>query len=149
MSLRMNDEEIDQLKHLKKKLNLKDSSKTIRYSINRVFNEIKEIITDNNATIIIDTDLLNVISKIAKKNDTTEKIILNNIIKKGIITDYKKEYEKEKLERLSINDKLPFYKKSNKEKDFKGIIGIGGDTGFDKLIDPVEAKNKIYLDKAR
>jgi len=147
ISLRMNNKELNQLKRLKQKLGLKDNSKTIRYSIDTVFNEIKYIITDNVATITIDTDLLKVISKIAKKNDTTEKIVLNDIIKKGIITDYKKEYEKEKLERLSINDKLPFYKKSNKEKDFNEIIEIATDTGFDELIDPVEAKNKIYLDK--
>lgn len=149
ISLRMNNKELNQLKRLKQKLGLKDNSKTIRYSINRVFNEIKDIITDNTATITIDNDLLEVISKIAKKNETTEKIILNSIIKKGIITDYKKEYEKEKLERISINDKLSFYKKSSKEKDFNEIIEIATDTGFDELIDSVEAKNKIYLDKAR
>ena len=147
ISLRMNNKEFNQLKRLKQKLGLKDNSKTIRYSINRVFNEINEIITDNVATITIDNDLLKVISKVAKNNDTTEKIVLNDVIKKGIITDYKKEYEKEKLERICINDKLPFYKKSNKEKDFNEIIEIATDTGFDELIDPVEAKNKIYLDK--
>jgi len=149
ISLRMNNKEFNQLKRLKQKLGLKDNSKTIRYTIDRVFNEMNEMIIDNTGTITVDTDLLKVISKVARKNDTTEKIILNNIIKKGIITDYKKEYEKEKLERISINDKLPFYKKSNKEKDFTEIIEMATDTGFDELIDPVEAKNKIYLDKAR
>jgi len=149
ISLRMNNKELNQLKQLKEKLSLKDNSKAIRYTIDKVFNEIKEISADNTGTLTIDNDLLNVISNIAKNKGTTEKIVLNDIIKKGVITDYKKEYEKEKLERICINHKLPFYKKSNKEIDYNDIIAIATDTGFDELIDSVEAKNKIYLDKAR
>jgi len=149
ISLRMNNKELNQLKNLKQKLGLKDNSKTIRYSIDKVFKEIRGILMDDAGTIAINNDLLNVISKIAKNNGTTEKKVLNDILKKGIIIDYKKEYEKEKLERICINDQLPFYKKSNKEKDYRDIIKLATDTGFDELIDAAEAKNKIYLDKAR
>ena len=147
ISLRMNDKEINQLKLLKEKLGIKNNSKAIRYSINKIFNEIKVVLMDDEGTIKIDNDLLNLISKTAKTNDTTEEKVLNDIIKQGIITNH--ENEKKKLERLCINDKLPFYKKSNKKKDFREIIEIATDTGFENLIDPVEAKNKIYLDKAR
>ena len=147
ISLRMNDKEINQLKLLKEKLGIKNNSKAIRYSINKIFNEIKVVLMDDEGTIKIDNDLLNLISKTAKTNGTTEEKVLNDIIKQGIITNH--ENEKKKLEKLCINDKLPFYKKSNKEKDFREIIEIATDTGFENLIDPVEAKNKIYLDKAR
>ena len=71
MSLRMNDEELKQLKHLKKELNLMDNSKTVRYVINKVFNEINNIIRDNTGKIEVDNDLLKIISKIAKKRGTT------------------------------------------------------------------------------
>jgi len=143
----MNDKELKQLKQLKEKLNLKDNSKTVRYVVNKIFNEIDEIMRDNTGKIEVNNDLLKIISKIAKTKGTTEKNVLNEILKKELIIDH--ESEKEKLERISINDRLPFYKKSNKEKDFNEIIEIAIDTGFDELIDPVEAKNKIYLDKAR
>ena len=141
----MNDKELKQLKQLKEKLNLKDNSKTVRYVVNKIFNEIDEIMRDNTGKIEVNNDLLKIISKIAKTKGTTEKNVLNEILKKELIIDH--ESEKEKLERISINDRLRFYKKSNKEKDFNEIIEIATDTGFDELIDPVEAKNKIYLDK--
>ena len=147
MSLRMNEKELNQLKILKEELKLKDDSKTIRYAINKVFNEIDEIVRDNTTKIEVNNDLLKIISEIAKTRGITEEKVLNDILEKELITD--NESEKEKLERISINDKLPFYKKSNKEKDFNEIIEIATDTGLDELIDSVEAKNKIYLDKAR
>jgi len=67
------------VKTLKKRIRFKDNSKTVRYIINKVFTEIDEIIRDDTGKIEVNNDLLKVISKIAKKNDTTEKIVLNDI----------------------------------------------------------------------
>ncbi|MDR3291240.1 MAG: hypothetical protein LBT10_03730 [Methanobrevibacter sp.] len=98
------------------------------------------------AIVKIEDKLFKTISEIAKNKNTTEDNIINGYLERCLNSENNEKYRiEEKLKKLRINHKMPYYdeiKKSNEKYSLKDIIGIGS---VDFEIDPVELKKSIHF----
>ena len=88
----------------------------------------------------INTKLLKTISEIAKKQNISEKRVLNDAIEKGL-EKIKNETVKDKVERLALNTKRVNQNKRTKKTSIDELIGM---FETEKPINPVEARKQIY-----
>lgn len=100
----------------------------VEKDLNKNKEKMKEYIEepDNIAIINIEDTLLKKVTKIAKSKGTTKDRVLNDALNKGLERLEKEPLEntKERIKRLSINDKLPKVKTNGKKKSLKEMAGI-------------------------
>jgi predicted transcriptional regulator len=98
-----------------------------------------DLMATQTGNIRIDPELLNKISQIAKKENTTENKIINDILKKMVETT-EKEPINDKIKRLALNTERVNQNKKHKKTSINELIGM---FETEKPINPVEARKRI------